>query len=183
MPELDRYAFVPIGGLPKKPGHYYAAYGSNLSLERMKGRCPNAEPIGTAAIPGYRLLFKKSQSGFYATIEQDANREVPVLIYRVSEFEESLLDRHEGYPKYYYKRFFRLQIRRLNGKKMREPRLCMAYVLHEERPLGEPYLDYYRLLDAGYRNWGFDVEMLEKALSDSIGFKTADKYLRVFRSV
>ena len=56
-----------------RPAIYYLAYGSNLSLERMAKRCPDAVVAGTAKIPGYRLLFKKSGSGFYATIEQDAN--------------------------------------------------------------------------------------------------------------
>ena len=55
-----------------RPAIYYLAYGSNLSLERMAIRCPDAVVAGTAKIPGYRLLFKKSGSGFYATIEQDA---------------------------------------------------------------------------------------------------------------
>ena len=60
-----------------RPSIFYLAYGSNLSLERMMGRCPDAQVVGTTKIPGYRLLFKKSGSGFYATIEQDANCFVP----------------------------------------------------------------------------------------------------------
>ena len=88
-----------------RPAIYYLAYGSNLSLERMAKRCPDAVVAGTAKIPGYRLLFKKSGSGFYATIEQDANCFVPALVYKISEFDEALLNRYEGYPKFYYKRY------------------------------------------------------------------------------
>ena len=69
-----------------RPSIFYLAYGSNLSLERMMGRCPDAQVVGTTKIPGYRLLFKKSGSGFYATIEQDANCFVPALAYKISEY-------------------------------------------------------------------------------------------------
>ena len=71
-------------GAARKPNRFYLAYGSNLSLERMKSRCPDAVVLGTAVIPGYRLLFKKSKTGSYATIEQDANCCVPALVYKIS---------------------------------------------------------------------------------------------------
>ena len=107
--------------LARKPSRYYLAYGSNLSLERMKARCPNAVPFGLAMIPGYRLLFKRSKTGSYATIEQDANCCVPALVYKISEYDETLLNRYEGYPKYYGKRYFqRPIIRRDTGKRMKE---------------------------------------------------------------
>lgn len=48
----------------RRPAIYYLAYGSNLSLERMAKRCPDAIAAGISKIPGYRLLFKKSGSGF-----------------------------------------------------------------------------------------------------------------------
>lgn len=167
--------------LSRKPSRYYLAYGSNLSLERMKARCPNAAAFGLTVIPGYRLLFKRSKSGSYATIEQDANSCVPVLVYKISEYDETLLDRYEGYPKYYYKRYFQLPIIRLDsGKRMKEKKQCMAYVMHEERILGEPGMDYFRLLDEGYDVWKFDTDILDKALYDSIGEKQARKYRRAY---
>lgn len=167
--------------LARKPNKYYLAYGSNLSLERMKSRCPNAVPFGITMIPGYRLLFKKSKSGSYATVEQDANCSVPALVYKISEYDETLLNRYEGFPKYYYKRYFTLPVTRLDtGKRMKEKKYCMAYVMHEERNLGEPGMDYFQLLDEGYETWGFDACRLDKALSDSIGEKQARKYLRTY---
>ena len=72
-------------GAARKPNRFYLAYGSNLSLERMKSRCPDAVALGTAVIPGYRLLFKKSKTGCYATIEQDANENVPAVVWKLSE--------------------------------------------------------------------------------------------------
>ena len=37
--------------------------------------------------------------------------------------------------------------------------------------LGEPRMEYYKLLDDGYARWGFEWEILDKGLSDSIGVK------------
>ena len=181
MPEWKKFEFCREAS--HKPSIFYLAYGSNLSLERMAKRCPDAQVAGTAQIPGYRLLFKKSGSGFYATIEQDANCCVPVLVYKISEFDEALLNRYEGYPKYYYKRYFQLPVKTLKGGRMKGLKHCMAYVLHEERLLGQPDMEYYRLLDDGYDRWGFDVEILDKGLSDSIGVKAAKAYLKEFQEM
>ena len=181
MPEWSRFEL--FSGVSRKPSIYYLAYGSNLSRERMAARCPDAEVVGTTKIPGFRLLFKKSKSGFYATIEQDANCSVPALVYRISEFDEALLNRYEGYPKYYYKRYFQLPVTSLRGGRLKGQKQCMVYVLHEERLLGEPDMEYYRLLDGGYSRWGFDVKILDKGLSDSIGVKAAKAYLREFQEL
>ena len=172
------------GILSRKPQTFYLAYGSNLSIERMRGRCPDAVVVGRTQIPGYRLLFKKSQSGFYATIEQDANCAVPVLAYLISDYDEALLDRCEGYPRHYYKRYFQLSIRTLeSGRPSGKRRKCMAYVLHEDRLLGEPAMEYFTLLHEGYGRWGFDTAVLEKALADSIGSRNAKKYLKEYTSL
>ena len=159
---------------------YCLAYGSNLSVDRMKARCPDAEVFGTSEIPGYRLLFKKSQTGSYATIEQDANCSVPVLVYRISEEDEMLLDRCEGYPKYYYKREFFLPVRNLKGRRLRNRRTCYAYIMHENRFLGEPSREYYGLLDKGYERWGFNKEWLTRALEDTLGYNAAGKWLEKY---
>ncbi|MCD8098037.1 MAG: gamma-glutamylcyclotransferase [Lachnospiraceae bacterium] len=181
MAEKIRFEFSR--GLSHKPSVFYLAYGSNLCRERMETRCPNAVAVGTTKIQGFRLLFKRSCSGFYATIEQDANCFVPAAVYKISEYDEALLNRYEGYPKYYYKRYFQLPIRTLAGGRLRGLKQCMAYVLHEERSLGEPSMDYFRLLDSGYETWKFDVEILDKGLSDSIGVKSAKEYIKQFEQL
>ena len=160
---------------------YILAYGSNLSSQRMAQRCPDMQIIGTTVIPGYRMLFKQSRTGAYATIEQDANCCVPALVYKISAEDEARLDRCEGYPRYYYKREFLLPVRTLEGRKLRKRRSCIAYILHEDRLLGEPSEDYYSIVESGYQAWDFDLAVLEKALSDSIGTKAAIKWLAAYR--
>ena len=156
---------------------YCIAYGSNLNEERMKKRCPKAEVFGTSMIYGYRLLFKQSMTGAYATIEQDANCCVPVLVYKMTADDEQRLDRFEGYPKYYYKRDFLLPVWGLNGRKKKLRRICIAYIMHEYRLLSEPGEEYFDLLDSGYERWGFDKGCLVKAMEDSIGKEAATQWL------
>mgnify|MGYP002627281685 FL=1 len=162
---------------PQDSEVYCIAYGSNLNEERMKKRCPKAEPFGASVIYGYRLLFKQSMTGAYATIEQDANSCVPVVIYRISAEDELRLDRFEGYPKYYYKRDFLLPVWGLNGRKKKLRRNCIAYIMHEYRMLGEPGEEYFDLLDRGYEHWGFEKTILRKAMEDSIGRDAAGQWL------
>ena len=83
---------------------YYIAYGSNLNIRQMRMRCPSARIIGTGAIPGYRLLFKGSQSGSYLTIEPKEGASVPVAAWEVTASDEQALDRYEGFPSFYYKK-------------------------------------------------------------------------------
>ena len=42
---------------------FYLAYGSNLNIRQMRFRCSDAQPIGTAEISDYQLLFKGSKTG------------------------------------------------------------------------------------------------------------------------
>ena len=162
---------------------YILAYGSNLDAERMKARCPGSTLVGTTVIPGYRLLFKKSMTGAYATIEQDANWNVPAAVYKVSWQDEQRLDRYEGCPRYYYKQEFLLRVKRLNGKTMRSKQVCVAYVMREYRKLGRPDEDYFQLVDEGYESFGFDTNVLDFGLSSSIGADKADAYLEAYMNM
>ena len=86
------------------PKRYYIAYGSNLNVEQMHYRCPDARIIGTATLDGWTLLFKGSKTGSYLTIEQKEGESVPVAVWEVSPADEANLDRYEGFPHFYYKK-------------------------------------------------------------------------------
>lgn len=174
---IDHFRFDK-GAISRKPSRYYLAYGSNLDMERMGHRCPYAVPVGVTEIYGYRLLFKKSKTGCYATIEQDANESVPAVVWLLSEFDELLLDRYEGCPRYYYKKQFQLPVWNLDGHRMKKLKTCMAYILHEERQLGCPSHEYFDLLEDGYTEWGFPTDTLHSGLSSSIGKAAAVEFLK-----
>ena len=60
---------------------YYIAYGSNMDLDQMSYRVRDSIFIGTGYIEGYRLEFKSK----YASIEEEENSSVPVVIFGISE--------------------------------------------------------------------------------------------------
>lgn len=141
---------------------FYLAYGSNLNVEQMQFRCPDARIVGTAEIPNYQLLFKGSKTGSYLTIEPKQGCTVPAAVWSVSERDELALDRYEGYPHFYYKTELELSLAE-TGKKL----TAFVYIMHEERKLGIPTSAYIRTCVDGYHQFGFDLKHLRKAMDIS----------------
>ena len=139
----------------------YVAYGSNMDLEQMARRCPGAVTFDKGVVRGYRLLFKGSASGSYATIEPCEGAEVPVLLWEIGPRHERALDRYEGFPTFYQKRDVAVETEggELTG---------MAYVMNPARPFGAPDEWYYDVLESAYERFGFDKAILEEALDDSM---------------
>ena len=69
----------------------YIAYGSNLSIQQMSWRCPDAKILGTGELKDWRLLFKGSKSGSYLTIEKCEGFTVPFAVWEVSSSDEVAL--------------------------------------------------------------------------------------------
>lgn len=139
---------------------YYIAYGSNLNIQQMKHRCPDAKPVGTSWVYGYQLLFRGSKTGSYLTIEKAEKSKVPIAVWKVSESDECRLDFYEGYPNFYYKTEMEVTV---NCRKIK----AFVYIMHEDRPLGRPTVSYIRTCIEGYRNFGFDCKYLDKAYERS----------------
>ena len=136
---------------------YYIAYGSNLSVEQMAHRCPDAKVAGMAAIPEWKLVFR-----VHATIEPCEGRVVQVLIWEISERDERNLDRYEGYPSYYYKQDMTLTMTDLDGKNPQEI-TAMVYLMNEGHEVRMPYRGYLDTLAEGYQRFGFNPYLLELA--------------------
>lgn len=149
-----------------KMGNYYIAYGSNMDVGQMAYRCPNAVLIGTGMVEGYKLIFKGSKTGAYATIEPEAGGRVPVLVWQLGHGDEDRLDRYEGYPIFYHKDEIKIAIndmdRTLNA---------MVYIMDENRILGEPSAQYYQVIDQAYDRFGFEKEILKRAYAESTGLE------------
>lgn len=140
---------------------YYIAYGSNLSVEQMAHRCPDAKVAGMAAIKDWKLVFRT-----HATIEPAKGRVVPVLIWEISEKDERNLDLYEGYPSYYYKQDMTVTMTDLDGKNPQEI-VAMVYIMSDGRPLQEPWKGYLDTLAEGYRRFRFNPYQLELALKEA----------------
>ena len=135
----------------------YIAYGSNMDEGQMAHRCPTARLLGQTEVEGYRLLFKGSLTGAYATIEPQEGGRVPALVWEIGEADEASLDRYEGFPSFYYKKDLTVS---LGGQEV----TAMVYIMDERRRLGEPGGAYYGVLERAYEKFGFPMETLQAAL-------------------
>lgn len=136
---------------------YYIAYGSNLNLEQMKRRCPDAKLLGTGTIRDYGLLFRGSPKNAVATIEPSIGEKVPVGVFEISDWDEKYLDCYEGYPHMYYKNSVNIEIR---GEKTD----AMIYLMHPKYGMGIPSRNYYQTVREGYIECGLDVSYLDNSV-------------------
>ena len=148
-------------------GKIYITYGSNMDFPQMEARCPDAVFLGAGMLKDWRLMFKGSLTGSYATIEKEKGCITPVLLWKISGADEERLDRYEGFPAFYYKKTITVaDVAAVNASWSPKSGKCkgMAYIMHEERGLGLPSGFYYDVLARAYRLFGFDMAILEEAL-------------------
>lgn len=137
----------------------YVAYGSNLHLQQMAYRCPEAKVYGTGVLKNYSLTFWGSwyRNGV-ATVLPDADTDVPVAVWKISSRDEENLDRYEGWPHLYRKED--VEVLMDDGSVV----TCMVYLMNENgmRPC-LPSDGYYNTIATGYRSFGFDLDFLANA--------------------
>ncbi len=129
---------------------YYIAYGSNLCVDQMLHRCPDAIVIGSATIKDYKLTFRGNSRSGVANIEPSKGDSVQVGIWAVSQADEMHLDIYEGYPHLYTKQFFNIKIR---GRVVE----AMAYVMTPGHRIEAPSRYYLGVIHEGYLDFGFDT--------------------------
>jgi hypothetical protein len=153
----------------------YLAYGSNLNIGQMTYRCPTAQVVGYGVLNNYRLLFRGGYGHAVATIEPFAGGIVPVLAWEITAEDEAALDNYEGFPTFYRKENFRIQLDD-------QIHTAMIYIMNIKnldgsvRPLGRPGRDYFCTIMQAY-HWlatdmkrdVFDVDILNEALYHSTG--------------
>lgn len=141
--------------------YYYLAYGSNLNLEEMSRRCPNAKPIGTVLLQDYHLVYKGVGDGYaYLTIERQNDSFVPLGLFEVTKSDIKQLDHYEGYPLLYEKRIIPILI---DDKKVD----ALIYIMKEEYDYHLPCLSYIKTCKDGYTDFSFDHIYLETALQET----------------
>ena len=131
---------------------YYLAYGSNLNVEQMKRRCPNAIKIGTTYINDYKLEFR-----YYLTIVRSIGSKVPVGIWQVDENDEASLDIYEGYPSFYRKEYIEITF---DNKKVN----ALVYIMNDVREKCKPSDVYLETCRQGYRDFDLDVSYLNNLI-------------------
>jgi gamma-glutamylcyclotransferase (GGCT)/AIG2-like uncharacterized protein YtfP len=133
------------------PDRYYFAYGSNLHVPQMLKRCPDSKPAFRLHLDDWWLVFKG-----VADIEPHTGGKVHGAVYLVSEADEQKLDRYEGFPTNYSKRFFNVEF---DGKEVE----VMFYKMNRGGG-GVPSKGYFDCLADGFVHWGLNKNRLFGAL-------------------
>ena len=144
-------------------GTLYFAYGSNINLNQMAVRCPDAKVVEPAVLENYELLFRGNGSSFgVATIAPKEGSQVQGLLWKITPYCEMSLDIYEGYPRLYEKQAITLCTK--SGKQV----WAMAYVMTHEwkRIPTTPVPSYYTGILEGFQQNGLPEQALEDSLSN-----------------
>ncbi|WP_291013006.1 gamma-glutamylcyclotransferase family protein [Hydrogenophaga sp.] len=128
----------------------YFAYGSNMSAPRLRTRTPSAEPIGTAELRGFRLVFDKW--GRDGSAKADCERtDAPDQVvhgglFRIHAVDRPAMDRAEGLGQGY-------DACEVALKTERGAVTAWTYVATDKRPGLLPYSWYLQHVLIGAKAW------------------------------
>ena len=137
---------------------FYIAYGSNLDISRMAVRCPQAEVYGSGWLDDWEMIYRGSKTGNYATIRPAKRKFVPVGIWTITRLDEAMLDRYEGYPRFYHKKT--ITVRMDNGEIIEG----LVYIMRKDAKPGVPSEDYIDRIYQGYGDFGLNYFYLRDSL-------------------
>jgi len=126
---------------------YYFAYGSNLNRKQMRERCPDSNPMFTATLSNYKLVFVgwfRRWRGGVASIKPLRGDRVRGAIYEVSEQCLRRLDRYESD----YNRF---KVTVLGEDS--EPIEVITYIKAGQLEETQPSKEYLAIIQQGLRDW------------------------------
>lgn len=132
----------------------YLAYGANTNREQMKVRCPAARYICNIKLENHRLVFRG-----VADVVQKSGSNVECAMWAITPECEKSLDRFEGFPYMYVKRYITTH---LNGHRHR----VMLYVMRAQSTRGQslPPKSYEETLRGGYRDHGLPLRQIDNAM-------------------
>lgn len=135
----------------------YFAFGSNLLIKQMVGRCPGAVPVCRATLRFYNLNYRSNPSGKgVATIDRNDQRRGAVhgALYQVTREDLKKLDRFEGFPNVYYRMTVTVETKWGRVK-------AFTYVMHRDKYQPKnPDWEYLNRIQSGYRDWKIPLEKL-----------------------
>lgn len=139
---------------------YYIAYGSNLNIAQMDERCPGAQPVCSATLKGFELVFRKSSTGFYLSVDPQEGSNVDVVVWKITREDERELDCREGFPWCYRKQDQEVTVQGEGEDKIIKG---IMYFLPRDRQMGPCSEGYLNRVLAGYEHFGFDSAPLYAA--------------------
>lgn len=143
-----------------RPVKYYFAYGMNTNIGEMSYRCPDAVCIGSASIKNYKLVFRT-----HADIERAEDSVIRGVLWKITPRCESSLDMLEGYPYYYDKQDFIVELNKpMQGN---THVVAMAYQMFDQTTYNPPSQSYLNCLLQGYADNGVNTDQIYQALDMS----------------
>jgi gamma-glutamylcyclotransferase (GGCT)/AIG2-like uncharacterized protein YtfP len=106
----------------------YAAYASNMDAAQMATRAPHSPQRGPGWLVGWRLTFGGENLGWegaLATVVEDENSQVYVMLYELTDADERALDSWEGGDLGLYRKL-RVRVQTMDGEV-----LAWLYVLDD----------------------------------------------------
>lgn len=111
----------------------YFAYGSNMDVQQMAVRCPDAVVVGTACLPGHRFLINTHG---VATVVPSQGEAVHGVLWEISKADEASLDHYEGVGTGFYRKVITRVL--FDGGNAAD---ALIYVARDEKP-GRARLGY-----------------------------------------
>ena len=136
----------------------YFGYGANTNHNSMAVRCPTAEYLGRAQLPGYRLAFR----GVADVVPHERSR-VDGALWRLKPDDLAALDRFEGYPRLYTRG--ELLVVLPDGSAVKA---ITYWMVAAHRQISPPNEGYWNCLKDGYANCALPNRQLYSALAESI---------------
>ena len=144
----------------------YLAYGADVDTIRMADRHPTARLIGGTELKNYRLVFKGCKGDGTASIEPFKGDSVPAVLWEVAEPDTAALDSALGFPDHAEKETLTVTVDRKRVK-------AVAYVCVSLQT-GAPCRYYANLMRRGYRRFGFDEQILNRAIEAAMKEREPD---------
>lgn len=177
-----------------RPEVLYFAYGSNLSTEQMRERCPYSTPVGLGFLPGWRWIINTRGYANVVPDNEDGSASTPTedtaipattaatkssfggvygLLYLLPLQDEERLDRYEGVPLAYEKAVMDAKwVCDGAGKPMLDEDAAEVRVLvhvdkqrtTEDQPKEEYVGRMERGIEDAVDNWGMDKEYADSVM-------------------
>lgn len=150
---------------------FYWAYGSNLSHDWMKFRCPGAKPVKALYMPNAALVFRRTAD----VVLREGAPDVPGGLWEIRAEHQRRLDRVEGHPNFYERKTFKI------GKAGVWQRDCIYYRMidiPDHDGIQPPKDIYVGKIWRGYHDFGLPLEYLDRALQEAWDTKSPTEYLR-----
>lgn len=146
------------------PPRYYFAYGSNLWVDGMIRRCPDAKKVKSLQLHGCKLVFRGVAD---IEITNDESDYVEGGLWRISTYDESRLDSYEGVsigkPENGLYRKLTFPIGNTKDDTVWD---CLIYKMNR-KGIMPPSEHYFNIIKQGYADFGLNTDKLNEALAAS----------------